>query len=96
MLIPQFKHNCDKCVLIGQIKDYLDIYKCAWDKYITALARFSDNELDYNSGSFDLNKFKKEYNLRTLSDDQVILYYISAKMPLVFINMVQKRGEKEC
>jgi len=53
MITPQFKHDCEKCVFLGQDTDQdknnLDMYFCSQDGMPTIIARASDIGEDYSS-----------------------------------------------
>lgn len=51
---PRFKHDCDRCIFLGQLKERgeqdptADIYFCP-SRFPTVLARYSCKDSDYSS-----------------------------------------------
>ena len=67
---PNFKHDCDECVFLGEIRfrnnftrevdpdtvQVADLYVCPQGGYPTVIARFSDTDSDYISGIMTHNQ----------------------------------------
>lgn len=49
--IPRYKHDCDKCVYLGQHENY-DLYYCEQSGLPTVICRWGNNGCDYHSGLY--------------------------------------------
>ena len=74
-MIPQYFHDCEKCIYLGGIPGEIDFYYCPGDTLIT---RYSSDPSDYRSGT----------GFAPISEDIAAAAYLALNLELITLQEI--------